>query len=86
MTKARPVRIATLWNLFFEDQRVSCAVYQRAEGLELRLESASRVILAEPFKMQPRALARTKALRDSLKRRGWIEENPKSQAPNPKSQ
>jgi len=37
----------------------------------------------EPFEMEPRALARTKALRDSLKRRGWRElPNPESQNPN----
>jgi hypothetical protein len=29
------------------------------------------VIVSERFDMQPRAFARTQALRDSLKRRGW---------------
>jgi len=46
--------------------------------MELRLESAAGVIMTEPFDMQPRAFARTKALRESLMRRGWLEENPKS--------
>ena len=44
--------------------------------MELRLESPAGVILVERFDMEPRALARTKALRESLKRRGWREENP----------
>jgi hypothetical protein len=56
------------------------------KGMELRLESAAGVILTEPFDMQPRAFARMKALRESLKRRGWLEENPKSQDPSSKSQ
>ena len=30
--------------------------------------------LSEPFDMHPRAFARTKALRESLKRRGWREQ------------
>jgi hypothetical protein len=54
--------------------------------MELRVESAAGVILTEPFEMQPRAFARMKALRESLKRRGWLEESPKSQNPNPKTQ
>jgi BMFP domain-containing protein YqiC len=56
------------------------------KGMELRLESAAGVILREPFEMQPRSLARARALRESLKRRGWNEINPKPQVPNPKSQ
>jgi hypothetical protein len=54
--------------------------------MELRLESATGVILTEPFEMQPRAFARMKALRESLKRRGWLEESPKSQDPSPEFQ
>jgi hypothetical protein len=42
--------------------------------MELRLESAKATILTERFDMHPRAFARTKALRESLKRRGWKEE------------
>jgi hypothetical protein len=77
VTIPREGRVATLWNLIFDHQRVSCVVYQLAEGMELRVESPNGVILREPFDLQPRALARTRALRESLKRRGWAEENPK---------
>jgi len=45
-------------------------------GMELRVESTAGIILTEPFDMQPRAFARTKALRESLKRRGWKETAP----------
>jgi len=41
--------------------------------MELRLETAAGVLMTEPFDMQPRAFARTRALRESLKRRGWHE-------------
>ena len=67
--------MTTLWNLIFHEARVSCVVYHGDQGMELRLESAEGVILTEPFNMQPRAFARTKALRESLMRRGWIEES-----------
>jgi hypothetical protein len=70
-TDARPV--ATLWQLAWNDDRVFCTVYRCDEGLQLRVESATSVIVAEPFDLQPRALARTRALRASLKRRGWRE-------------
>ena len=85
MTIPRDGRISTLWNLIFNDNRVSCVVYHGENGMELRVESAAGTILTEPFDMQPRSLSRTKALRESLKRRGWKETNPKSQNPNPKS-
>jgi hypothetical protein len=32
--------------------------------------------VAEPFDLQPRAMARAKALRESLKRRGWRDDPP----------
>lgn len=67
----RPV--ATLWQLAWNDDRVFCTVYRCDDGLQLRVESATNVIIAEPFSLQPRALARTRALRASLKRRGWQE-------------
>jgi hypothetical protein len=86
VTIPREGRVATLWNLILHDDRVSCVVYHGVNGMELRLESATGVILTEPFEMQPRAFARTKALRESLKRRGWLEERPKSQNPNPKTE
>ncbi|MGH9257682.1 MAG: hypothetical protein ACRD3C_24245 [Vicinamibacterales bacterium] len=65
--------IATLWQLVWNDDRLLCAVYRDGERLQLRLESPTAVILAEPFDLQPRVLARTQALRESLKRRGWQE-------------
>ena len=87
MTTSHDGRVATLWNLMFNGNRVSCVVYQGSHGMELRVESPAGIILSEPFDMQPRALARTRALRESLKRRGWRETtNPTSQDPNPTSQ
>jgi hypothetical protein len=68
---ARPV--ATLWRLTWKGDLLSCSVYRDGEGLELRLESSAAVILAERFELQPRALAKTQSLRESLKRRGWQE-------------
>jgi hypothetical protein len=68
---ARP--LATLWQLAWNDDRVFCTVYRSDTGLQLRVESATSVIVTEPFDLQPRALARTQALRASLKRRGWQE-------------
>jgi hypothetical protein len=65
--------ISTLWNLTFNNQHLRCVVYRDVDGLELRLESPAGVILSEPFEMEPRAMARTRALRESLKRRGWEE-------------
>lgn len=76
MTLAPDAHVSTLWNLTFNQQQLRCSVYRGADGMELRLESPAGVILTEPFDMDPRALARTKALRESLKRRGWTEKNP----------
>jgi len=74
MTIPRDGRTSTLWNLILNDNRVSCVVYHGPNGMELRIESAKGTILTEPFDMQPRSMARTRALRKSLKRRGWKEE------------
>jgi hypothetical protein len=63
--------VATLWRLAFDGDRLSCAVYRASTGLEMRLETGRRTILAEPFDLRPRMLARVQALRRSLKRRGW---------------
>jgi hypothetical protein len=60
-----------LWQLAWNDERLRCAVYRAGDGLELRLESATRTLLAEPFGLQPRMMSRTNALKRSLKRRGW---------------
>ena len=76
VTLAPDTHVSTLWNLTFNEQRVRCVVYRSAGGMELRLESPTGVILKERFEMAPRALARMKALRQALKRRGWREENP----------
>jgi len=76
VTLASVGHISTLWNLTFNAQQLRCVIYRGVNGLELRLESLTAVILSEPFDMEPRALARTRALRESLKRRGWQEEIP----------
>jgi len=67
----RPV--ATLWQLGLAKDRLSCTIYRSDVGLQLRVETTTGVILTQPFDMQPRAMARTQALRASLKRRGWQE-------------
>ena len=66
-------RVATLWTLAWKDEQLSCVVYRTREGLELTLQSQRLSILTEQFELQPRALARATALRESLKRRGWTE-------------
>ena len=71
---ARPV--ATLWQLALKDDRLFCTVYRCSDGLQLRVESPTTVIVSEPFELQPRTLARSQALRASLKRRGWQELTP----------
>jgi hypothetical protein len=65
--------IATLWQLALNDDRLFCTIYRHDNGFQLRLESATAVILTEPCDLQPRTFARTRALRASLKRRGWKE-------------
>ncbi len=65
--------VATLWQLALAKDRLFCTVYRNEEGLQLRLESATAVLMSEPFDLQPRMMARTQALRESLKRRGWPE-------------
>ncbi len=67
----RPV--TTLWQLALAKDRLFCTIYRGDEGLQLRVETTTAVILTEPFDMQPRTVARTQALRASLKRRGWQE-------------
>jgi hypothetical protein len=68
---ARPV--ATLWQLAWNDDRLFCTIYRHENGFQLRVESSTAVILSEPCDLQPRTMARTQALRASLKRRGWKE-------------
>jgi hypothetical protein len=69
VTVVPDAHVSTLWNLVFDKQRVRCVVYRGVNGMELRVESPTGVILREPFEMEPRALARTRALKESLKRR-----------------
>ena len=64
-------RVATLWELAHESERLSCVVYRHAAGLELCIESPTSVIVSERCTLQPRAIARVQALRESLVRRGW---------------
>jgi hypothetical protein len=75
-----PRRIATLWELSLGADSVSCSVYRDGGRMELRLESAANVLVTEPFDLRPRMMARARALRESLKRRGW--EEPASGGPN----
>jgi hypothetical protein len=63
--------IVTLWRLAWNDNLLSCAVCRDGQSLQLRLESPTAVILAQPFELQPRMFARTQLLRESLERRGW---------------
>jgi hypothetical protein len=63
--------VATLWQLSWNDDCLSCAVYKAGKGLEMRLEVGPLTILKERFEIRPRTLARVQALRRSLKRRGW---------------
>ena len=65
--------VATLWQLAWENERLSCAVYRDGAELLLRVQSPHAVIVTERFDLQPRALARAHALRDALKRRGWTD-------------
>lgn len=66
-------RVATLWQLAWNNAALTCSVYRDTEGLELRVESDAAVIVRERFDLQPRVLARAHSLRESLKRRGWQE-------------
>jgi hypothetical protein len=66
-----PTHVATLWELTRDGERLRCAVYRRADGLHLTVESAAAPLVSEPCTLQPRAIARARALRDSLVERGW---------------
>ncbi len=73
MFAAEAHRVATLWQLAWNADRLECFVYRLGSRLYLTLESPTAVILSEEFDLQPRSLARARALRESLKRRGWHE-------------
>jgi len=66
-------RVATLWRLEWNNERLLCADYRGAGGLQLCVYSPSGIIASERFAWRPRAVARMRALRDSLLRRGWRE-------------
>lgn len=66
-----PQRIATLWDLAWKKERLTCVVCRAVDGFQLRIESPTMVIVSERFTIQPRVIARVRALRDSLQRRGW---------------
>jgi hypothetical protein len=66
--------VATLWQLVWNEDLLSCAVYRAGKrGLEMRLEAGTRTLFCEPFELGPRMVARAQALRRSLMRRGWRE-------------
>ena len=67
------IRLAVLWELELQENRLACVVYRLTRGLELRLESPQATIIAEPFELRPRMLAKARALRRGLTRRGWRE-------------
>jgi hypothetical protein len=68
------VLIATRWQLAWTDDSVlACCVYRDGAGMQLRVQSPTAVIVSESFDLQPRAVARAHALRESLKRRGWVD-------------
>jgi hypothetical protein len=70
-------RLATLWNLTWNGERLACVVYRSADGrMQLRVEADDAVVIDERFELQPRMLARAQALREALKRRGWEEVPP----------
>ena len=73
MQAAGGERIALLWQLVWNEDRLWCSVYRRSGRLELTVESKQAIIVTEPFDLEPRAVARAQALRDALKRRGWNE-------------
>jgi hypothetical protein len=62
-----------LWQLAWDDDLISCAVYKAGKGLEMRLEAGTRTLFCEPFELGPRMVSRAQALRRSLVRRGWRE-------------
>jgi hypothetical protein len=71
MSRPADARIATLWEVVWDEHRLSCAVYREGAGLQLRIESPGGVVARESFELRPRALARAHLLHQSLTRRGW---------------
>lgn len=65
--------VATLWRLTWGDASLSCQVYRSDAGFHMSVESPAAIIVAERFEFEPRAVARAHALREALRRRGWVE-------------
>ena len=74
MSSANDVPVAVLWRLQLNDSRIACRIYRAGARLHLCVESATAVIVREPFELEPRAVARARMLRENLKRRGWVDE------------
>ena len=68
---AGPPRLATLWTLAWEQDWLRCVVYRTESGMRLAIETADAEVHSEGFDLQPRALARARALGNALRRRGW---------------
>ena len=66
-------RLATLWTLAWDKDRLTCAIHRTDTGLRLTIETGDAEVLSEGFDFTPRALSRAKALREALTRRGWID-------------
>ena len=74
-TVGGPGRLATLWTLAWDRDRLTCVIYRTPAGLRLTIETAEAEVLSEGFDFRPRALSRANALREALKRRGWPDES-----------
>ena len=71
MYKRDDIPIAVLWDVECNDHRLACRIYRQDSSMQLRIESPTAVVVAESFEMQPRALARARAVHAGLTRRGW---------------
>jgi hypothetical protein len=69
--KRDDIPIAVLWDVEWNDHHLACRIYRQGAGMQLRIESSRAVVVAESFEMQPRALARARAVHAGLTRRGW---------------
>jgi hypothetical protein len=69
--KRDDIPIAVLWDVERNDHRLACRIYRQGSGMQLRIESATAVLVAESFEMQPRAVARARTVHAGLMRRGW---------------
>lgn len=66
--------VATLWRLSWGASSLRCAIYRADGAFQLSVESDTAAIITERFDMKPRAFTRAQALRNALKRRGWVEQ------------